>query len=406
MPARLAGGLSRRLLPAARSSPTSSRSRGACEQGERELASQRLFWERWGDFFDDRDVRTADGALRIVYVTEDTGVGGGHRDIFEHLNRLAERGHEAALYTLGGPPDWFDLRAPVRTLRRLRRAGRRARRSVDAIKVATWWDDRGGRCGAPRVARGIPVYFVQDIETSYYPDDERDAPRGARLLPPGVPLPDDLGVEPRAPARARRCDAELIAAGHRPRDLPPAATTSRAATTCVLALGRTNPLKNLPLTLAAWRALRDAAARSCACSASSPSSAERYGVRYVERAAATSRSTSCSTRRPCSCRPRVHEGFACRRSRRWPPAAPVVCTDAHGNRDFCRDGVNCLMPEPTPAAVRGARAPARRPGAARAAGRRGHRDGRRTTPGSGASTRSRPRCEAILSPASAPGDHG
>jgi glycosyltransferase involved in cell wall biosynthesis len=31
--------------------------------------------------------------------------------------------------------------------------------------------------------------------------------------------------------------------------------------------------------------------------------------------------------------------------------AAVVCTDAHGNRDFCIDGVNCLMPEATPAAV-------------------------------------------------------
>ena len=39
-------------------------------------------------------MRTASGALRIVYVTEDTGVGGGHRDIFEHLNRLQERGHD------------------------------------------------------------------------------------------------------------------------------------------------------------------------------------------------------------------------------------------------------------------------------------------------------------------------
>jgi glycosyltransferase involved in cell wall biosynthesis len=29
----------------------------------------------------------------------------------------------------------------------------------------------------------------------------------------------------------------------------------------------------------------------------------------------------------------------------------VVCTDAHGNRDFCRDGENCLMPEPTVGAV-------------------------------------------------------
>ena len=29
----------------------------------------------------------------------------------------------------------------------------------------------------------------------------------------------------------------------------------------------------------------------------------------------------------------------------------VVCTDAHGNRDYCVDGVNCLMPAPEPAAV-------------------------------------------------------
>jgi glycosyltransferase involved in cell wall biosynthesis len=29
----------------------------------------------------------------------------------------------------------------------------------------------------------------------------------------------------------------------------------------------------------------------------------------------------------------------------------VVTTDAHGNRDFCVDGENCLMPEPSQAAV-------------------------------------------------------
>ena len=26
----------------------------------------------------------------------------------------------------------------------------------------------------------------------------------------------------------------------------------------------------------------------------------------------------------------------------------MVCTDAHGNRDFCVDGENCLMPEARP----------------------------------------------------------
>ena len=99
-------------FPAARLVHHESVTRGT-DVGERERASQRLFWERWGDFFDARPVRTESGALRVVYVTEDTGIGGGHRDIFEHLNRLLDRGHEVALYTLGDPPDWFELRAPV-----------------------------------------------------------------------------------------------------------------------------------------------------------------------------------------------------------------------------------------------------------------------------------------------------
>ena len=44
-----------------RSSTTSSRSRAGREVGERERTSQRVFWSRWGEFFDARDVRTADG---------------------------------------------------------------------------------------------------------------------------------------------------------------------------------------------------------------------------------------------------------------------------------------------------------------------------------------------------------
>src|SRR5207248_6609220 len=56
--------------------------------GEREADSQRRFWHKWGPWFDQRDVRTGEGRLRVIYVTEGTGVGGGHRDVFEHLNRL------------------------------------------------------------------------------------------------------------------------------------------------------------------------------------------------------------------------------------------------------------------------------------------------------------------------------
>ena len=137
------------------------------EQGDRELDAQQLFWERWGDWFDAREVRRPDGRLRIVYVTEDTGVGGGHRVVFEHLNGLAARGHDCALYTLTGPPDWYDLRVPVRTFGDYDELAE-ALAEVDAIKVATWWNTASAVWKAS-VTRGVPVYFVQDIETSYYP---------------------------------------------------------------------------------------------------------------------------------------------------------------------------------------------------------------------------------------------
>ena len=117
----------------------------------------------------------------MIYVTEDTGVGGGHRDIFEHLNRLKERGHEVALYSLGGQPDWFPLDAPVRTFEdydelaaALARAGRDQGRHLVGHR-------RRG-LARRRCERGRPVFFVQDIETSYYPGATRpgaDAQRGA-----------------------------------------------------------------------------------------------------------------------------------------------------------------------------------------------------------------------------------
>ena len=47
----------------------------------------------------------------------------------------------------------------------------------------------------------------------------------------------------------------------------------------------------------------------------------------------------------------IHEGFALPPLEAMATGCAVVCTDAHGNRDFCVDGVNCLMPEPNPLAV-------------------------------------------------------
>jgi GT2 family glycosyltransferase/glycosyltransferase involved in cell wall biosynthesis len=314
------------------------------EQGERELESQRLFWERWGDWFDAREVRTPDGRLRIAYVTEDTGVGGGHRVVFEHLNGLAARGHECELYSLDGPPDWFDLDVPVRRFdtydELLGALG-----EVDAIKVATWWNTAGAVWGAS-VRRGIPVYFVQDIETSYYPDRPdleasvlrsyreefrylttsnwvadglRELGLSPTIVPPGVDLDTFRGLGLQREERV------------------------------LLSLGRSHHLKNFELTADAWRALREPRPELWLFGIE-PELAEPLGARYFT-APSDAEVNELLNRATALVQTSRHEGFCLPLVEAMAAGAPVVCTDAHGNRDFCRDGENCLMVEPEPGAV-------------------------------------------------------
>ena len=89
----------------------------------------------------------------------------------------------------------------------------------------------------------------------------------------------------------------------------------------------------------------------------------------------------------------THEGFCLPPLEAMASGTPVVCTDAHGNRDFCRDGENCLMPAAEPAAVSAALARVlERRRAARAARRRRARDRRGATAGRLGSRRSSRRC--------------
>jgi GT2 family glycosyltransferase len=321
------------------------------EVGERERESQRLFWERWSAFFEERTVAAspADGAgtgpLRIVYVTEDTGVGGGHRDIFEHLNRLSARGHDVSLYTLGEPPEWFPLRVPVRSFADYE-ALAVALAEVDAIKVATWWMTAVPVWRAS-VPRGIPVYFVQDIETSYYPDHER-----ARHAVLDSYRPEfrymTISSWNRERLRELGLDAELIPPGIDLENFRPRADVARSDD-MVLAIGRSNPLKNLPLTVSAWRALQEPRPELCMFGIE-PELAQEEGMRYVE-APDDEHVNELLCQATVFIQTSTHEGFALPPLEAMATGGAVVCTDAHGNRDFCVDGVNCLMPEATAAAV-------------------------------------------------------
>ena len=306
--------------------------------GARERKSQRVFWRRWGEFFDARNVRTSEGALRVVYVTEDTGVGGGHRDIFEHLNRLRDRGHDAQLWTLGAEPDWFELRVPVRSFEDYEELVR-ALAPVEAVKIATWWNTAGPVWQAS-LLRGLPVYFVQDIETSYY-SNNRSVQNAVLASYRHEFRYMTISSWNRDRLRELGLVAVLIPPGIDLENFRPLSDGTRR-TDMLLALGRSNPLKNLPLTLEAWRRLPEPRPELCLFGIE-PELATEPGIRYVN-TPSDREVNELFDQATVFVQTSVHEGFCLPPLESMATGGAVVCTDAHGNRDYCCDGQNCLMP--------------------------------------------------------------
>jgi len=324
-----------------------SLSRGT-EVGERERSAQRYFWQRWGEFLDARDVRGSDGELRIVYVTEDMGVGGGHRDIFEQANRLAARGHDVSIFTLGKPPEWFELLVPVR---RFKDYGRllTALEPLAAIKVATWWNT-AAPVWLAGVRNGIRAYFVQDIETSYYPHNERVRAAVLASYQHEFAYMTISGWN-RDRLAELGLSASLVAPGVDLEMFRPRPKVHRGEN-MVLALGRTNPLKNFPLTLAGWRALAEPRPE-LRLFGIEPELANQPGISY-ERGPSDDRVAELFCEASVFVQTSTHEGFCLPVLEAMACGTPVVCTDADGNRDFCSDGENCLMVPPRADAVAGA----------------------------------------------------
>jgi GT2 family glycosyltransferase len=331
--------------PAATLTHAESKTRGTT-QGPRELRSQARFWDRWSECFDRRDVSAPDGGVRIVYVTKDTGVGGGHRVIFTHLNGLAERGHEVELWTLGKTePDWFDLRVPVRRFTDSRELVA-ALTPLDAIKVATWWETSDWVFEAS-ILHGVPVYWVQDIETSYY---TWHADR-ARVLASyrfefayfagSQWIRDEL-------LKLVPTDVTTFTPGIDLERFRPVDGVERHDDV-VLALGRGEPLKDFPLTRETYEALPEPRPQLWLFGIE-PELADGLGATYFERPS-DERVNELYNQATILLATSKHEGFCLPVLEAMAAGAAVVTTDAHGNRDFCLDGENCLMPTERSAGV-------------------------------------------------------
>jgi glycosyltransferase involved in cell wall biosynthesis len=117
----------------------------------------------------------------------------------------------------------------------------------------------------------------------------------------------------------------------------------------LLAVGRSNPLKNLELTIDAWQRLPHPRPELCLFGIE-PKLGRKPGIRYVT-APSDREVNGLLNHATAFLQTSIHEGFCLTALEAMASGCPVICTDADGNRDFCVDGENCLMPAARPSAV-------------------------------------------------------
>ena len=305
---------------------------------QKQAVNDQKFWIKWNKWFNKRNVQNTKGQTSVIYVMQDTGVGGGPRLIFEHLNRLNKMGFDAKLYTLDSGPDWFKLDVPVKSFKDYESMLHDLKQQ-EAVKVATWWQT-AQVVWLSSVTKGVPVFYVQDVESSYYTDPiiQDTVISFYRKEFHYLTISDynkdhlrEIGVE----ALNVKCgiDSQTY------KKLP---NVKRRPGT-VIAAGRSNPLKNFAFTLKAWKAM------------SPQPQLILYGiepdiVKGLNNAEYHLKPTDAEINKLYNAaeifvQTSKHEGLCLPILEAMAAGTAVVTTDSHGNRDFSFNNKNCLMVE-------------------------------------------------------------
>jgi len=299
--------------------------------------SKIYFWNKWNDWLDNRNVKSNNGKLNIIYVLELTGVGGGTRIVFEHMNRLQEAGMHVELYSLEDRPEWFPLKVPVKTFTNYDDLIA-ALKNQEAIKVATWWNT-SEPVWISSVNKGIPVYLVQDIESSYYKDDiimkynvlakYRKKFRYLTTSNWNNNQLKKLGI-----------NSTIVSCGIDRSKFKPL-KVDRLSNILITA-GRSHYLKNLQYTLDAWSQIKVNQPTLWMYGIEPELGKKINNCKYIYKPSDEKINELLNKATVCILTS-SHEGFALTILEAMAAGTPVICTDADGNRDFCTDGKNCLM---------------------------------------------------------------
>lgn len=275
--------------------------------------------------------------VRVIFVLTATSISGGIRAVFQIANGLAERGMDVEVWSLQGAPTWFELAVPVRTFDSYGDLVL-SLRNADAIKVATWWET-AEIVWLGSVNHGLPVYLIQEFETWFFPDDQ--AVQAAVVA--GY-RPEFIGITEASyqigELEEIGMTATLVPHGYDESVFRPLPGWDRE-TDSVLAVGRSFFQKNFAMTARAWRAMGERRPL-LRMFGTEPDILEDERVDYVVRPLDPQVNELYNTAAMFVQTSR-HEGFCLPVLEAMAAGCPVITTDSHGNRDFCRDDVNCIV---------------------------------------------------------------
>lgn len=307
---------------------------------EREKQSIEYFWKKWGDWFDKRKVRNSKGQIRIIFVLQTLGMSGGIKVVFEHAERLAAKGFAVEVWGLDhhGVPWEVSENIRLRTFKNYDRLSV-ALEPEKAIKVATWWET-AFPVWLASVRNGIPVYFIQEFETWFYPNDvvaQASVVSCYRKEFKNMTSSQyNLGE-----IQAQGLKATAIPCGYDDTTYKQLKGIERENNT-LLALGRRFFQKNFMFTFNAWKALGEKRPDMLLFGVEPDMAKMDKKIKYVNKPS-NEEVNKLYNQATVFVQTSRHEGFSLPILEAMAAGCPVICTDAHGNRDFCFDGKNCLI---------------------------------------------------------------
>ncbi len=309
---------------------------------DKEKQSLDYFWEKWGDWFDKRNVTNDKGQRKIIFVLQSFGLSGGIKNIFELANRLHISGFEVEVWGLDRHnPVWpVEEGLKIRTFKNYERLIN-ALSLEEAIKVATWWET-AFPVWLSSVTKGIPVYFISEYETWFYPDDMlaqsavvacyRKEFRNITISEYNLDEIHAIGL-----------DATIVPCGYDYETNKVIKGTKREDNV-LLAVGRTFFQKNFEMTYKGWEALGEERPNMWLFGFQPELAKRDSKIEYFTKPS-NEEVNELYNKATIFVQTSRHEGFCLPILEAMAAGCPVICTDSHGNRGFCFDGKNCLMVE-------------------------------------------------------------